>query len=146
MEIACQCPADGFCQRYQRDMAGRLREICRGENIATEKAAKYRANWDKIAAQQAASGRVGDELKALLASWSITATEDCQCEAHVKELNAWGIEACREHRETIVGWLVEEATKRGWAAQVAAKAASGWLVDESIRRAEVKIAAQTQLC
>jgi hypothetical protein len=30
-------------------MSGRLREICRGENIDPAKAAKYRANWAALA-------------------------------------------------------------------------------------------------
>ncbi len=42
---ACECVKDGFCTRYQRDMVGRLREICRGENIAPNKADYYRQAW-----------------------------------------------------------------------------------------------------
>lgn len=43
--MECECHEDGFCKRYQREMVGRLREICRGEKISKFKAAKYRALW-----------------------------------------------------------------------------------------------------
>lgn len=42
---ACDCPADGFCSRYKRTMLGRLREICRGENIDPVAAEQYRRTW-----------------------------------------------------------------------------------------------------
>jgi hypothetical protein len=29
-------------------------------------------------------------------------------------MNAWGPSGCREHLDEIVGWLEEEAGKRGW--------------------------------
>ena len=29
-------------------------------------------------------------------------------------MNAWGPTGCREHLDEIVGWLAEEAKKRGW--------------------------------
>ncbi len=29
-------------------------------------------------------------------------------------MNAWGPAGCREHLDEIVGWLVDEAAKRGW--------------------------------
>lgn len=46
--MICDCQVDGFCARYQRDMAGRLRQICRGENISPAKAEVYRANWRSL--------------------------------------------------------------------------------------------------
>ena len=41
----CECAEDGYCKRYKRIQAGRLRQICRGENIDPGEAAKYRALW-----------------------------------------------------------------------------------------------------
>lgn len=41
----CECTQDGQCPRYGREMAGRLREICRGENVDAGTAAQYRALW-----------------------------------------------------------------------------------------------------
>ncbi len=44
--MECECPMNGFCSRYKGKFVGdRHREICRGENISKEKAAKYRARW-----------------------------------------------------------------------------------------------------
>ncbi len=43
--MSCECPADGFCERYQREMVGRLREICAGTVLTPEKCETYRANW-----------------------------------------------------------------------------------------------------
>ncbi len=126
----CDCPADGFCARHKREMKGRLREICRGENITQEKAAKYRANWAGM------KHGPGAELKALLFSYGITSAVQCGCEDKAHAMNLRGVEGCREHRAEIIGWLQAAAKERGWAAQVAAMAGSGWLVDESIRRAK----------
>lgn len=41
----CECEGPGFCPRYQREMHGRLRQICRGENIDAGQAALYRDSW-----------------------------------------------------------------------------------------------------
>lgn len=41
----CECAVDGFCSRYNRDMRGRLRDICRGENVDAGTAAQYRSIW-----------------------------------------------------------------------------------------------------
>lgn len=42
----CQCKEDGFCQRYQRVMNGRLRKICQGIDIDPGAAAAIRAAWN----------------------------------------------------------------------------------------------------
>lgn len=41
----CDCQQDGFCQRYQRDMSGRFRQICQGINVDLGTAAAFRAQW-----------------------------------------------------------------------------------------------------
>lgn len=41
----CDCLADGFCNRYGREMLGRFRQICRGENVDAGTAAAFRAYW-----------------------------------------------------------------------------------------------------
>jgi len=41
----CDCENDGFCPRYQQEMAGRLRSICRGEQVDAGTAAQYRQLW-----------------------------------------------------------------------------------------------------
>jgi hypothetical protein len=57
----------------------------------------------------------GTELKKLLAGWPfrIVATPNCSCNARAAELDRHGIEWCEANLDTIVGWLREEATKRG---------------------------------
>lgn len=58
---------------------------------------------------------VGTELKKLLAGWpfKIVATPNCSCNARAAEMNKKGIEWCESNIDTIVGWLKEEAQKRG---------------------------------
>lgn len=48
---ACQCPIAGFCDRYHRNMVGRLHQICSGQaaGVSPEKCEAYRAKWDREA-------------------------------------------------------------------------------------------------
>jgi hypothetical protein len=55
----------------------------------------------------------GTELKKLLATVGITATPNCSCNARAAEMDARGCDWCEANLDTIVGWLREEATKRG---------------------------------
>ena len=55
----------------------------------------------------------GTELKKLLAKVGITATPNCSCNARALTMDAKGCEWCEAHLDEIVGWLREEATKRG---------------------------------
>lgn len=41
----CECTQDGLCPRYNREMSGRLREICQGENVDVGLAASFRKQW-----------------------------------------------------------------------------------------------------
>lgn len=61
-------------------------------------------------------GGPGTELKKLLARMGIAATEGCGCNARALDMDfreraspGW----CEEHIEEIVGWMREEASKRG---------------------------------
>lgn len=56
---------------------------------------------------------VGTELKKLLSMVGIKASENCSCNQRARAMNERGIEWCEQNRETIVGWLREEAGKRG---------------------------------
>ena len=58
-------------------------------------------------------GGPGTELKKLLATIGITATPTCSCNARAKRMDQEGCDWCEEHLDEIVGWLREEATKRG---------------------------------
>ena len=55
----------------------------------------------------------GTELKKLLSRVGITASPDCSCNARARLMDERGIEWCEANVEEIVGWLREEATKRG---------------------------------
>ena len=41
----CDCLQDGFCKRYNREMGGRFREICRGINVDVGTATVFREQW-----------------------------------------------------------------------------------------------------
>lgn len=58
------------------------------------------------------SGGVGTELKKLLKLIGITASPTCSCNAKAKTMDENGIQWCEDNKETIVGWLEEEANKR----------------------------------
>lgn len=45
----CDCKEDRFCQRYQRQMSGRMRELCAGVNVDIGTAAAFREQWAREA-------------------------------------------------------------------------------------------------
>lgn len=45
----CECEQDGWCQRYQREMSGRFRQICQGVNCDLGTAAAFREQWRREA-------------------------------------------------------------------------------------------------
>ena len=55
---------------------------------------------------------VGTKLKKLLGMVGIKASEGCSCNQRAKAMDERGIEWCEQNKETIVGWLREEAKKR----------------------------------
>jgi|688.fasta_scaffold02901_18 hypothetical protein len=58
------------------------------------------------------SGGVGTELKKLLKLIGITASPTCSCNARAKTMDENGTQWCEDNKDTIVGWLEEEANKR----------------------------------
>jgi hypothetical protein len=56
----------------------------------------------------------GTELKKLLAELGIKDFAGCSCEKHAAQMNAWGVEGCRENFETIRGWLIEAQAAADW--------------------------------
>lgn len=95
----------------------------------------------------------GTELKKLLESLGITASENCPCNARAEEMDNLGVAGCRARREEIVSWLREGSTAWGWRDKLAAAGkavACGLafrlnpldpypgLLDEAIRRAELQ--------
>lgn len=61
----------------------------------------------------AATHGPGTELKKLLKKVGITASPTCSCNARARTMDQWGCDKCEERVDEIVGWLREEATKRG---------------------------------
>ena len=55
---------------------------------------------------------VGTELKALLSYMNIKANPNCSCNAKAKTMNKNGVNWCKDNKDTIIGWLEEEAKKR----------------------------------
>ena len=59
-------------------------------------------------------GGPGTELKALLKTWlRIEATGTCSCNTKAKEMDARGCDWCEANIDTVVGWLRDEAARRG---------------------------------
>lgn len=56
---------------------------------------------------------VGGELKKMFALMRIKPTDDCLCEERASLMDIAGPMWCRENLDEIVGWLEEEAHKRG---------------------------------
>jgi len=55
----------------------------------------------------------GSQLKKFLSRIGITATPTCTCNAKAKHMDAMGADWCEQNVDLIVGWLREEAQKRG---------------------------------
>lgn len=55
---------------------------------------------------------VGAKLKGLLSAMGIKSSKGCSCNQRAKVMDERGIEWCEQNKETIVGWLREEAGKR----------------------------------
>ena len=77
-----------------------------------------RSNYAALVARYAEHGAVpqhgpGTELKRLLASAGITATENCSCNQRSKFMDQMGADWCEANVSTIVGWLRDEAARRG---------------------------------
>ncbi len=45
MSEFCDCPQDGYCERYGREMTGRHRQICQGIDCDLGTAAAFREQW-----------------------------------------------------------------------------------------------------
>lgn len=97
----------------------------------------------------------GTQLKNLLAELGLQPSSNCQCDSRAAQMNAWGVIGCLDNRETIMGWLREEAEKASWGSLLygAVKLALGKshislfdpynsLLAEAIRRAESAAAPQ----
>jgi len=82
--------------------------MARGENNAEFSAAQKA----KLSSPSPQAGP-GTELKKLLKRIGITTSPTCSCNRHSADMDARGVEWCEQNIEVIVGWLREEAGKRG---------------------------------
>jgi glycosyltransferase involved in cell wall biosynthesis len=98
----------------------------------------------------------GTELQKMLKTLGINPKPSCDCNGKAAQMDFWGASGCREHRETIIGWMRAGQEKWGWTEKLRAAAnavTSGLafqldvldpfpsLIDEAIRRAEAQEAA-----
>ena len=56
----CECERDGWCERYGREMGGRMRELCAGINVDLGTAAAFRQQW---MSEAVAIGKAGATYK-----------------------------------------------------------------------------------
>jgi hypothetical protein len=77
----------------------------------------------------------GTELKRMLGRIGIKAEPGCKCTARAEEMDRRGCDWCEANVPTIVGWLREEAKKRGLPFL---DAAAGLLVRRAIHNARSK--------
>jgi hypothetical protein len=55
----------------------------------------------------------GTVLSKMIKSVGIQMTDSCSCKRHALEMNIRGNNWCEENIDTVVGWLREEASRRG---------------------------------
>ena len=82
-----------------------------GDNWTIDTSHSSYPSSPKVQKVEIASG-VGTELKKLLKTIGITASPTCTCNVRAKTMNENGIRWCEDNKETIIGWLEEEANKR----------------------------------
>lgn len=117
------------CGRTVRSRFGNIRAACRS-------ASDYAATNAALFAGAAGEGP-GTELKRLLSKVGISAEPGCQCQRHAQQMNLWGCDECERRTDEIVGWLREEATRRGLPFF---DAAGRMLVKRAIRNARTSLA------
>jgi len=102
-----------------------------------------------LARQSAAISKgPGDYLHDAIRKWiGEEPTNQCGCQDRIDQMNAWGPAVCRDHLDEIVGWLVDEATKRGWWRYAVAVPGSRYFIEQmvlgAIEKAETERASQS---
>jgi hypothetical protein len=98
----------------------------------------------------------GTEAKKILSEIGIAENLGCDCNMKATIMDIWGIDRCRQERDTLIAWFEEGAPRWGWVDKVRAatnaalqvktfflKSTNPYasIVDESIRRAELNLPA-----
>lgn len=120
-EFKCECPLSGHCDVFNREMRGRLRDICQGKDITPELRKQYIDKWmveafnsggtHKRLSDNAPKG-AGTHLHRMLDWWGLKGSKKCGCESHAKEMDRRGVEWCEENKSKILGWMREGARER----------------------------------
>jgi len=79
----------------------------------------------------------GDEKKAARGILGVDG-EGCQCIQHAKHMDDMGPDWCQENLDVIVGWMKDEAKRRGW--KVFSRVYARHLVRKAISRARKALA------
>ncbi len=58
----------------------------------------------------------GTELKAILHSLDINPVASCDCNSRANQMDAWGVQGCRDRIDEIVGWMRDGGERWGWVA------------------------------
>ena len=103
MSAYCKLVNDGELQRC---------EVC-GATFAATGRVRAVCGIVRVKPKPAFAGGPGTELKRLLASIGINASSNCACNGKAKTMDVRGVEWCTVNVGTIVGWLREEASRRG---------------------------------
>jgi hypothetical protein len=82
-----------------------------------------------------AQGGVGTELSKILESIGIKSSPNCSCKKRAATMDQNGIEWCENNKETIIGWLEEEAKKRK---MLFSKTIAGIVLNRAIKAAKKK--------
>src|SRR6185503_7236381 len=56
----------------------------------------------------------GTELAKILRELGLPESQCLGCLGRIVQMNEWGVEGCREHRDEIVGWLQEGFANTDW--------------------------------
>lgn len=108
-----------------------------GRSLAERSADAASALADGTSAPRTAEP-VGDRLHDVLEECGIPAKRDCGCTAWIRQMNAWGVAGCEQHRAEIRNRL-SEAASEATLIQKAKVGLHGYftldsLIDEAIRR------------
>jgi hypothetical protein len=77
-------------------------------------------------------GGPGTELSKMLKRWGITEEAGCECKSRAAKMDLWGPNECERRTDEIVGWMREEAGRRG---MPFVEMAARWMVRTAIKRA-----------
>lgn len=122
--MECVCPVAGYCETLKRNQSERHHAICQGTVLTPEKCEAYRQNWLTMDPQSKPTPKngPGTELSKLFDQLGIEANFGCKCPARIQQMDRWGVEGCKDHIQTIYGWMTEGQVKYGWSTTLMAAA------------------------